>query len=209
MKDIVMWKVPCLSFCIFIAWMHCVYHNSFKFVPVYSTLAIISLLVKNYFEYGVNDEFNFGFSPITLSETVRVLLYGGPGTKYIKPIKVERKADSRPATKGSTSEDELDNDVLEDVFSNTGCNRFRMDSDHLEFPFSESGRYSKKTLSEACVDESALFAEDDDEHGSGRSGKFACELSCPSAHTYGHRLTTACSSKEIGQPEKSSPQGSP
>lgn len=172
MKDIVMWKVPRLSFCIFLAWMHCVYQNSFKFVPVYSTLAIIALLIRNYFEYGINDEFNFGFSPITLSETVRVLLYGGPGTKYIKPIKVERKADS--TTKGSTSEDELDNDVLEDMFSNTGNNKFRMDSDHLEFPFSESGRYSKKTLSEACVDSSAILADDDDdENGLGRSGKLA------------------------------------
>ena len=208
MKDIVMWKMPCLSFCVFLAWMHCVYQNSFKFVPVYSTIAIISLLIRNYFEFGINDGFNFGFSPITLSETVRVLLYGGPGTKYIKPLKVERKADSRPSIRGSTSGDELDNDaVLEDVFSNAS-NNFRMDSDHLEFPFSESGRYSKNTLSEACVDASAIFAEDDDDEKSpGRSGTFACELSCPlRANIRGHSLTPAGSFAEIGQgPEDFSP----
>lgn len=44
----------------------------------------------------------------------------------------------------------------------------------MEFPFSEAGRYPKKTLSEACVDASAMFLEDDEEDSKSPS-KFSCK----------------------------------
>lgn len=43
----------------------------------------------------------------------------------------------------------------------------------MEFPWSEAGRYAKKTLSEACVDASAMFLEDDDEEDGNNSSKFS------------------------------------
>ena len=43
-----------------------------------------------------------------------------------------------------------------------------------QFPFSEAGRYAKKTLSEACVDANALFNDDDDEEVT-KSSKFGCK----------------------------------
>lgn len=45
----------------------------------------------------------------------------------------------------------------------------------MEFPFSEGGRYAKKTLSEACVDDTAMFLEDDDGEDK-PTGKFSCKL---------------------------------
>mmetsp|Transcript_26725 Transcript_26725/g.57465 ORF Transcript_26725/g.57465 Transcript_26725/m.57465 type:complete len:1125 (-) Transcript_26725:1193-4567(-) len=172
MMDIALYVNPSTSLCVFIAWMHCVYSNSMAYVPVYFVAGIIALLLANYIKYGVDEEFNFGFTPITIKETIQVLLFGGPNTKYIKPLEVTRQCDL--AKTARNSQDELDDDIMhqsQSVFSTGGG--FQMDGDHMEFPFSEAGRYAKKTLSEACVDASTLFNEDDEEENSQPSGKFS------------------------------------
>lgn len=161
--DIVRYVNPSTSLCIFVAWMHCVYSNSMSYVPVYFVAGIIASLLTNYVKYGVDEEFNFGFTPITIKETAQVLLFGGPKTRYIKPLSVRR---FDPARTARGSQDEPDDEdswqkSQRDVFYKGGG--FRMDGDHMEFPFSEAGRYSKKTLAEACVDASAMFLEDEDE----------------------------------------------
>jgi hypothetical protein len=164
MMDIVIYANPLLSLCIFIAWMHCVYTNSMAYVPAYFVAGILSLLMRNYFTYGVNDQFNFGFKPITVTEMFKVLLYGGKGTKFIKPIKVVRKSDVTRTIRSASSADELDStdedELHQSVFEGGGG--FQMDGDHMEFPFSQAGRYAKKTLAEGCVDASAMFLEDDE-----------------------------------------------
>jgi len=172
--DIVLYMNPSISLCIFIAWMHCVYSNSMAYVPVYVVAGILAFLVRNYYKYGVNEEFNFGFAPITITEMIRVLLYGGPNTKYIKPIKVARKNVSPKSTNGNKDElDVSDDDIIDhSLFDN--ASGFDFGADHMDFPFSEGDRYSKKTLKEACVDASALFQEDDDDNErSASSGAFS------------------------------------
>jgi len=172
--DIVLYMNPSISLCIFIAWMHCVYSNSMAYVPVYVVAGILAFLVRNYYKYGVNEEFNFGFAPITITEMIRVLLYGGPNTKYIKPIKVARKNVSPKSTNGNKDElDVSDDDIIDhSLFDN--ASGFDFGADHMEFPFSEGDRYSAKTLKEACVDASALFQEDDDDNErSASSGAFS------------------------------------
>jgi len=172
MLDIVLYMNPSTSLCVFIAWMHCVYSNSMAYIPVYLVASIIALLLRNYFKYGVDEEFNFGFTPITLSEIFRVLLFGGPNTKYIKPIKVTSKNDSAKTT--INSHDELDGneeDIMHQSVFDSGV-EFHMDRDHMEFPFSEADRYAKKSLAEACVDATTMFQEDDEEDTK-PSGKFA------------------------------------
>ena len=174
MLDIVLYVNPSTSLCIFIAWMHCVYSNSMAYIPVYLVASLIALLLRNYFKYGVDEEFNFGFTPITLSEIFHVLLFGGPNTKYIKPIKVTSKNDLAKAT--SNSHDELDGneeDIMHQSVFDSGV-EFHRDRDHMEFPFSEADRYAKKSLAEACVDATTMFQEDDDEDTK-PSGKFACK----------------------------------
>ncbi|KAL7551869.1 hypothetical protein ACHAWF_015087 [Thalassiosira exigua] len=170
MMDIVLYINPSVSLCIFVAWMHCVYSNSMAYVPVYFVAGIIALLMRNYFKYGVDQDFHFGFSPITVTEMLKVLLWGGEGTKYIKPIKVARQNDSKSLSGLDEPDGENEDLMTQSVFSGVG---FRMDGDHMEFPFSEAGRHPKKTLSEACVDASAMFLEDDDEQAP--PGKFACK----------------------------------
>lgn len=174
MKDVIFYVNPLLSLCIFIAWMHCVYQNSMAYVPVYIVAGILALLVRNYYKYGIDKDFHFGFTPITMKEIFQVLLYGGPGTKFIKPINVGRQSDEAKAARASF--DEIDGDDMnlhESVFKGGG---FKMDGDHMEFPFSESGRYAKKTLSEACVDANALFEDEEDDQKS--SSKFSCKFCC-------------------------------
>jgi len=166
MMDIVIYMNPSISLSVFFAWMHCVYMNSMAYVPVYLVAGIIAVLFRNYVKYGMDEEFNFGFTPITISEMIKVLLYGGPNTNYIKPIKVTRRVDAMKTTRNSRDElDENAEDVIhQSIFDDgVGSREFPMDGDHMEFPFSEAGRYVKASLAKACVDASALFQEDEEE----------------------------------------------
>jgi len=180
--EIVLWVNPSNSFLVFLAWMHCVYSNSFHYVPVYLIAGIITILLENYKTFAMNRNRNVGFIPITMSEIMQVLLFGGPGTKYITPISVTPQVKIAKSLRGR-SDDELDQDELTDTILSGGC--IRLDGDHVEFPFSEAGRYPKKTLAEGCV-ASAMFEEDDDDDCKS-SGKFASEfisntlLHCPSS----------------------------
>jgi hypothetical protein len=90
-------------------------------------------------KYGVGQESqypHFGFLPIKLSELVYVLLFGGPGTSYMKPLMQQAAG---------------------------GVGVVLMDGDHLEFPFSQAGRYPKRTHLEAMGDAATLFLDDDDD----------------------------------------------
>mmetsp|Transcript_20137 Transcript_20137/g.34306 ORF Transcript_20137/g.34306 Transcript_20137/m.34306 type:complete len:738 (+) Transcript_20137:1222-3435(+) len=169
MKSIVLWVHPTTSFPIFLAWMHCVYSNSLHYVPVYFILGIIIILVENYQTFAMNRNTNAGFIPITIPEMMKALILGGPNSSYIQPISIMPQAEIAKSL--NKSEDELDQAALTDqVLDGAGI---RMDGDHLEFPFSEAGRYPKKTLAEACVDASTLFEDDDDDDDGKSSGKFA------------------------------------
>lgn len=88
--------------------------------------------MRNYYKYGVDEEFNFGFSPITVTEMLKVLIWGGPGTRYIKPIKVTQKSETSKSARAASSNDELDGEELmhQSVFDGAG---FRMDGKFLLF----------------------------------------------------------------------------
>lgn len=160
--EIVKYVNPFTSLCVFFAWMHCVYMNSCAYVLVYFVAGIVVLLLRNYNKYAANEKFNAGFTPITLSEMVRVLLWGGKGTNYIKPIAISSLYDMTFDDAGT---------ACESVFTVGG---YKMDCDHMEFPFSEACRYAKKTLSEACVDASAMFLENN-KQGTSASHSIGCK----------------------------------
>ncbi len=173
MKSIVLWVHPTTSFPIFLAWMHCVYSNSLHYVPVYFVLGIIVVLVENYHTFVMDRNINAGFTPITISEMMRALILGGPNSSCIQPTSITPQAEIVKSLRGK-SDDELDQVALIDqVLEGAGI---RLDGDHLEFPFSEAGRYPKKTLAEGCVDASALFDDGDEDDDSKSSGKLACEF---------------------------------
>ena len=196
MKSIVLWVHPTISFPIFLAWMHCVYCNSLHYVPVYFVVAIIVILVENYYTFAMNAKMNAGFTPITVSEMMRALFLGGPKSSYIRPVSVSAKS-----LRGK-SYDEIDEAMLTDqVLDGNGI---QVDGDHVEFPFSEAGRYPKRTLAESCVDASTLFEyeeEDDDGNPSGKlAGKLSlhCTLFPPSYFTAYESFVTyfTCSTEE-------------
>ena len=109
------------------------YTNSMAYVPVYLVAGIIAILVNFYFKYGIDEEFNFGFTPITMAEVFKVLLFGGPNTRYIKPIKVTRHCDLAKTAR-SSSKDELDgdDDLMTQSLSVFSGGGFEMDGDHME-----------------------------------------------------------------------------
>jgi hypothetical protein len=88
MKDVMLWVHPVLSSSIFVAWMHCIYTNSLAYVPVYLLLGLNALLFSNYLAFVTNDEFHAGFAPVTFSELLKCLLFGGDNTKYLGAIDV-------------------------------------------------------------------------------------------------------------------------
>ena len=161
--EIMKYVNPCTSLCVFFAWMHCVYRNSCAYVLVYFVAGIGVLLLRNYVKYGMDEQFNAGFTPITLSELVQVVLWGGQGTKYIKPITVSSQCDMTFSDAGTANES---------VYTVGG---YKMDGDHMEFPFSEAHRYPKRTLSESCVDTSAMFLENS-KQGTSASYLIGCKF---------------------------------
>ncbi len=170
MQDIVFWVNPFTSLCIFVAWMHCVYSNSVAYVPAYFVSGIIAILLKNYSYFG-REGYHVGFTPITITEMLFGLILGSDHSSYIKPVQVSRKF----SKSASISDDQRC--LLQESTEVLKGSGIRMDDDHLEFPFSEKGRYPKKTLSEACVDASAQFVEDGvDEKDSKTLGPFGCEF---------------------------------
>mmetsp|Transcript_19924 Transcript_19924/g.41899 ORF Transcript_19924/g.41899 Transcript_19924/m.41899 type:complete len:1150 (+) Transcript_19924:42-3491(+) len=162
MQDIVFWVSPFTSLCFFVAWMHCVYSNSVVYVPAYFVAGVNAILLKNYLYFG-KDDYNAGFTPITISEMLLGLILGGDHSSYIKSVQVSRKIQK---SKLASGEERCLLGESSEVLKGGGI---RMDDDHLEFPFSEKGKYPKKTLSEACVDASALFQEDDMEERDSKS----------------------------------------
>lgn len=135
MLDIVLYASPSTSLCVFVAWMHCVYSNSMAYIPVYFVAGIIALLMTNYIQYGADEDFNFGFTPVTIQETFKVLMFGGPGTRYIKPIKVTTQSDLPKTSRGS--HDELDRDDGEDMMHQSvfsGGGGISMDGDREFVP---------------------------------------------------------------------------
>ena len=169
--DIVNYAHPLMSLCVFFAWMRVVFSNSMFCVPVYFVIGIIIVLLKNYIKYGAGEDSgfpHFGFTPIKVSELVKVLLFGGPGTCYIKPLIASPTSLPVAGSKFKSSFDELDgneNSMLQ--LSATGVGIIRMDGDHMEFPFSQSGRYPKRTQLESMVGgkAAAIFCGHDDDYG--------------------------------------------
>jgi hypothetical protein len=139
--------------------MHCVYTNCLAYVPVYFLAALNAILYSNYVLFGKSDAYNYGFSKPTISELFRCMIFGGQNTNHIKPIHVESQNTATKKRSADRSDSELDLELLKPIeyMLQNSTATARMDNDHLEFPFSESGRYAKKTLVEACSDGQAAL----------------------------------------------------
>lgn len=149
-NDVIFWVQPWTSGCIFLAWMHCVYTNSLAYVPVYFLIGINVLMYNNHQAFVENDEHTFGFTPPTLPELLKCLFFGGDTTKYLKPAQIDKHdaiLNSRLFRQQSVRNLNVTQNPVEFVIQNS---TIRIDDDHVEFPFSEKGRYPRTTLAEAC-----------------------------------------------------------
>jgi hypothetical protein len=123
------------------------------------------ILYNNYILFGKSEAYNCGFTPLTISELLKCLLFGGNGTNFMRPIHVASQNVANKSikmTEGIALEPEVGAEKPIEYMKRHSTTR--MDEDHLEFPFSEKGRYPKKTLAEACSDANAASVDDGDDN---------------------------------------------
>ena len=76
------WHYPAYSAFVFLAWMHCVYLNTFALVPAYAVSYFVLILTKNYVKYGIDGPNNRGFIPPSWEELFMALIRGGDPTYH-------------------------------------------------------------------------------------------------------------------------------
>lgn len=96
--DIIFWKNRSVSALCLLAWMHCVYANSFALVPFYMVCFLLLLMLQNYVFYGSDGRIHQGFIPPSFEEMFAAL-FKLPGKKYksIQPLYVKPHKDERSA----------------------------------------------------------------------------------------------------------------
>merc|ERR1712194_316352 len=96
-------------------------------------------------------------------------------------------------------------EIIHDVFQK-GVGFWHMDGDHMEFPFSEAGRYPKKTLAEACVSSPTFQEEKDEEDEEVQDNEFLSFAGVAGSAIRGvTKLPHSLLKASISQPVKSTP----
>ena len=156
--DIREWKTPSVSAYVFLAWMHCIYANSFSLVPAYTVFYFVLLLMRTYAIYGIDGPNQRGFVPPSWEELFGALLLGG----FVRPLTVEERL-------SQNSQDSLDSENAVDYRISTHRPRFKrllhflgfipeygdeieLDEHHLEFPFADGKIYPKFRVRECRAD---------------------------------------------------------
>ena len=169
-RDVVRWRNPALSAFVFLAWMHCIYANSFALVPAYFVTFVMLLMMRNYARYGIDGPSQRGVVPPTWEELFTVLISRhSPHASYsIEEIELRSKqATLSPSSFSETSSTE-DSVPAYTVTTHVpkGKHLFRWlgfleseevlenmspDHRHLEFPFAPGEYYPKFTVKEGIV----------------------------------------------------------
>lgn len=150
--------------------MHCVYSNSMAYVPAYLVLGLNLLLHSNYHAFNKNNDFNAGFAPLTFTELLKCLLFGNDTTNYLKHMDIASYDVIQKSFRSNRSGDIDTNTTQKPMDYMIESSTVRVDEDHVEFPFSASGRYAKSHLAEACSDAQNVFLDQDDAGGLKSSG---------------------------------------
>lgn len=181
--DIREWRTPSVSAYVFLAWMHCIYANSFSLVPAYTVFYFVLFLMRTYAIYGIDGPSQRGFFPPSWEEMLATLVMGGKSGRHgtIQPLNMVMQ--SRPAredreTSGFSSlEEQVDYRVSTHVF------RFKwllsalgflprhdetvaLDEHHLEFPFADGKTYPKFRVRECLADKKDCKTNETSWHGS-------------------------------------------
>uniref|UniRef100_A0A7S3PCB1 C2 domain-containing protein n=1 Tax=Amphora coffeiformis TaxID=265554 RepID=A0A7S3PCB1_9STRA len=165
--DIREWRTPSVSAYVFMAWMHCIYSNSFSLVPAYTVFYFVLLLMRTYAIYGMDGPSQRGFLPPSWEELLGTLVRGGKSNQdgAIQPLNMVMR--SRPPREpGRFSylplEESVDYKVSTHVpwfkwllgglgFLPEGEDEVELDEYHLEFPFADGKIYPKFRVRECLA----------------------------------------------------------
>jgi hypothetical protein len=176
--DIREWRTPSVSAYVFMAWMHCLYANSFSLVPAYTVFYFVLLLMRTYAMYGIDGPSQRGFLPPSWEEMFLALVKGANSKEgAIKPLNMVMRSlastrrDSDEFLTPSFLEEAVDYKVSTHVpwfkwllrglgfMPEAAEEDVDLDDYHLEFPYADGKTYPKFRVKECLADR-----KDDKEH---------------------------------------------
>lgn len=166
--DIREWKTPSVSAYVFMAWMHCIYSNSFSLVPAYTVFYFVLFLMRTYAIYGMDGPSQRGFLPPSWEELVGTLVRGGKSNENgaIQPLSMVMRSRILREKEGQSScspiEERVDYKVSTHVpwfkwllgglgFLPEREDEVELDEYHLEFPFADGRIYPKFRVRECLA----------------------------------------------------------
>ena len=160
------WEVPAMSAFVFLAWMHCVYANSFSLVPAFIVSYFCLILMQNYAKYGIDRPNQRGFIPPSWEELFLALTRGFQSDYHaIEPMDLGHAP--APFSRRSAYAPDITSKFHFSVKTHEPMGKplFRAlgflndqdgefvspEDDHLEFPFADGSLYPKFTVKECLV----------------------------------------------------------
>ena len=145
--DAMLYEEPWISLYLFISAIYCVFYNTVAMVPALTMGYIIILYVENYRRYVENNDFHFGYQPVTICEVFKAVMFNKEkNTKesFFQSIDVEKKTKRRQGERGVPSKNESEPDANEETGDVVAM-------DHREFPFSDRDAYPKFSVEESIA----------------------------------------------------------
>ena len=144
LRDTALYKRPFISLYLFIAWMHCVYLETVRYIPPYLMGFWILHLIRNYIFYCSCFTGHSGFKPLTIHEIINSLVFGcgesgGKCGKSMKPLNLLPDTEKVASSSSSDRRKQFQDMTMEGA-------------DHMAFPFSERQSYRQLTLAESLAD---------------------------------------------------------
>ena len=140
--DAMLYEEPWISLYLFVSAIYCVFYNTVAMVPALTVGYIIILYVENYRRYVENNDFHFGYKPLTIFEVFKAVAFNKDKNNlresFFQSIDVEKK------TKRRQGKHENDCDMSDD-------NGDVVRMDHREFPFSDRDAYPKFSVEESIA----------------------------------------------------------
>ena len=116
-------------------------------VPALIVGYIIILYIENYRRYVENNDFHFGYKPVTIFEVFKALMFNKEKNlkeSFYQSIDVEKKTKRRHGDRGVPVKNDNEADVNDDIGDVAPM-------DHREFPFSDRDAYPKFLVEESIA----------------------------------------------------------
>ncbi|EEC44253.1 predicted protein [Phaeodactylum tricornutum CCAP 1055/1] len=143
--EAVLYEKPIVSFCLFLAGMHCVVSNSVHMVPPYFLAYLLIQLHESYQHYVQSSVYNCGYKPLTFFEVFQALIFNTTGRdRMFESISVAKQAKQRGNIRQHKQLADMDSDRGEGGL-------VTHPPDHQEFPFSDRDAYPNFGVDDALA----------------------------------------------------------